>query len=62
MPVVKGKNVSREAIAEALRCDTVEALLEVAPPEKVNDGHHWWAGCEYWNAASALVRGEEVTR
>ena len=30
MPVVKGKNVSREAIAEALRCDTEEALLEVA--------------------------------
>ena len=46
---------------EAQRCPIREALLEVAPPEKVNDGQHWWAGCEYWNAASALVRGEEVT-
>lgn len=27
---IKGKEISQQAIAEALRCDTVDALLEVA--------------------------------
>lgn len=30
MPTIKGKEISQQAIAEALRCDTVDALLEVA--------------------------------
>lgn len=46
---------------EMQRCPIREALLEVAPPETVNDGRQWWTRCEYWNAASALVRGEEIS-
>lgn len=30
MPTIKGKEISQQAITEALRCDTVDALLEVA--------------------------------
>ena len=30
MPRINGREITQEAIAEALRCDTVEALLEVA--------------------------------
>ena len=30
MPKIKGKEISQQAINEALRCDTVDALLEVA--------------------------------
>ncbi len=30
MPRIDGKEIPKEAIAEAIRCDTVEALLEVA--------------------------------
>lgn len=30
MTRINGKELSQEAIAEAIRCDTVEALMEVA--------------------------------
>ena len=30
MPKIKGNEISQQAINEALRCDTVDALLEVA--------------------------------
>ena len=30
MPTIKGKEISQQAITEALHCDTVDALLEVA--------------------------------
>lgn len=46
---------------EVQRCPIREALLEVAPPETVSDCQNRWAGCEYRNAASALIQGEEIT-
>ena len=42
-------------------CPIRAALLEVAPPETVNDCRNWWVGCEYRNAASALIQGEEIS-
>ena len=46
---------------EVTRCPIRAALLEVAPPETISDGQKWWVSCEYRNAASALVQGEEIT-
>lgn len=46
---------------DVLRCPIRGALLEVAPPETISDGRQYWASCEYRDAASALVRNEEVT-
>lgn len=46
---------------EAQHCPIRDALLEVAPPGAINNRANNWASCEYWNAASALVRGEDTT-
>ena len=43
------------------RCLIREALLEVAPPKDVRDGHTLAFGCEYRGIASALVNEEELT-
>ena len=36
MPRIKGTEITQQAIAEALRCDTVEALLEVAEKHDID--------------------------
>lgn len=45
---------------EVKRCPIRDALLEIAPPETINGGERQFDDCEYWNAASALVQGEDV--
>ncbi len=45
---------------EVQRCSIRAALLEVAPPEKINEGREHWVSCEYLNAASALTKGKDV--
>ena len=39
MPTIKGKEISQQAITEALRCDTVDALLEVAEKYDIDLDH-----------------------
>ena len=45
--------------SEIGKCRLREALLEVAPPSGIQDGH--WRKCEYRGAAGDLIHGREVT-
>ena len=45
---------------EVLRCPIRGALLETAPPTRVNQGEKWFR-CEYRDAAGALVKDEDIT-
>lgn len=45
--------------SEIAKCPLRKALLEVAPPTELQDGR--WERCEYRDAASALIRDQEVT-
>lgn len=45
--------------SEIEKCPIRKALMEVAPPTELQDGR--WAQCEYRDAASSLIRGQDVT-
>lgn len=45
--------------SQIANCPFRKALMEVAPPTELQDGK--WERCEYRDAASSLIRDEEIT-